>query len=448
MVFETVAAHTNRESDLRSLRISAANTHSTDALKALQESPRRPIHVLVIIEGDKVSGPAKNLLEFYRTARAARSGPSIKLSLALFERAGKHSSAGPGAESELAEAARQSGISSYVIAERFAFDIRALSGLKKLIAELQPDLIQTHAVKSHFLVRLSQAGKKTPWVAFHHGYTQTDLRSPLYNQLDRWSLRTPTHIVTVSDASKQQLAARAIRSNISVLHNAVRPLNFQRGEKVSGTSKVRKQLGLSPDEHVVLCVGRLSHEKAPADLVAALIHLENITPKLSVRVVFVGDGPERGAIERMARDAGLSDRVILAGYCPDVRPYYEAADLVAIPSISEASPNALLEALAAGLPVAATSAGGIPEIVSHEETALLVEPRDPAAMANAIHRLLSDEGLRAVLVDRARKLVEAQFSPERRAQALTDLYLQVVSRKATGFEPGVGGTVEHKQPVQ
>ncbi len=428
--------------------ISTANRQQREALNVRCEPPGRPIHLLAIIEGDRVTGPAKNLLEFYRTAAAMSSGPAIKLTLAVFERSGKGSTRRPGGGSELAEAARQSGVASFAITERFAFDVRALSGLKKLIAELQPDLIQTHAVKAHFLVRLSKASQKTPWVAFHHGYTQTDLRSPVYNQLDRWSLRAPDHIVTVSDASRRQLAARAIRSsNITVLHNAVRPLNIPRGEAGFGMRQCRKRLGLAPDEHVILCVGRLSREKAPADLVAALAQIENLHPRQRVRVIFLGEGPERGNIERMARRLGLSDRITLAGYC-EVRPYYEVADLVAIPSISEASPNALLEAMAAGLPVAATSAGGIPEIVSHEETALLVESRDPAAMANAIHRLLSDAELRNGLVDRAQKLVEARFSPERRAQALTDLYLQVVLRKSAGFEPGVGGAAEPKHPVQ
>jgi glycosyltransferase involved in cell wall biosynthesis len=361
------------------------------------------------------------------------SGPLIKLSLVMFERLGKHSISIPRQESELAEAARQSGVSSFTIAERFAFDLRALSRLKSLILQLQPDLIETHAVKSHFLVRLSGAAKKTPWVAFHHGYTQTDLRSPVYNQLDRWSLRAPAHIVTVSCASKQQLATRAVcSSNITVLHNAVRSLSIPGAEMRSGMRQRRERLGLSPHDHVILCVGRLSHEKAPADLVTALLYLEGRKPQLPVQLVFVGDGPERGTIERRARSTGFFDRVKLAGYCRDVRPYYEVADLVAIPSISEASPNALLEAMAAGVPVAATSAGGIPEIVSHEETALLVEPGDPAAMANAIHRLLSSKELRTTIVGRARKLIQTQFSPESRAKVLADLYMRLVAYPSSG----------------
>lgn len=421
------------ESDDWSSLISTATIYRSETLATGRESRGRPIRVLAIIEGDKLSGPAKNLLEFCRTVNAMNSDPSIELLLVMFERLGKHSIALPRQESELAEAARQNGVSSFVVAERFAFDLRALSGLKSLILQLQPDLIETHAVKSHFLVRLSGAGKKMPWVAFHHGYTRTDLRSPVYNQLDRWSLRTPAHIVTVSCASKQQLAARAIcSSNITVLHNAVRPLSIPGAETTSEMRERKKRLGLSPDDHMILCVGRLSHEKAPADLVTALRYLASLEPKLPVQLVFVGEGPERITVERMAHSAGLFGHVKLAGYCHDVRSYYQVADLVAIPSISEASPNALLEAMAAGVPVAATSAGGIPEIVSHEETALLVEPGDSASMAKAIHRLLRNKDLRTALVGRAQKLIQTRFSPEGRAQVLADLYMRLVSHHSSG----------------
>lgn len=421
-------------------------------MAAGQKSLSRPVHVLAIIEGDKLSGPAKNLLEFCRTAGAVSSG-SLKISLVLFERLGKRSTSLPRPESELAEAARRSGVSSFAIVERHAFDLRAHSALKSLISQLQPDLIETHAVKSHFLVRLSGAGAKIPWLAFHHGYTQTDLRSTVYNQLDRWSLRSPAHIVTVSYASKQQLAARAIHSsNITVLHNAVRPVSIPGTAMSSAVQERRKRLGLWPDSRVILCVGRLSHEKAPADLVGALHHLESLEPKLPLQLVFVGEGPERVTIERRAHSAGLSDRVKLAGYSRDVRPYYEVADLIAIPSLSEASPNALLEAMAAGVPVAATSAGGIPEIVSHEETALLVKPGDPTAMANAIHRLLSSPELCTALAGRAQKLIQTRFSPEVRAQVLTDLYAHLAAQPSSGSgarreaEPGASISKPKSQP--
>ena len=73
-----------------------------------------------------------------------------------------------------------------------------IARLAALVQEIKPDLIQTHAVKSHFLVRSGRLDKRAPWIAFHHGYTRPDRRARLYNQLDRWSLREPRQVVTMS----------------------------------------------------------------------------------------------------------------------------------------------------------------------------------------------------------------------------------------------------------
>jgi len=390
----------------------------------------RTVRVLAIIEGDKVSGPAKNVLEFCRIARTTDSGPSVQISIATFQRLSKGSAAVAGEKTELVMAARQNGVPIFVIPERFPFDVRVIAGLNDLARQLGPDLIETHAVKSHVVTSISGVGKKIPWIAFHHGYTQTDAKLRFYNSLDRWALRAPAQIVTVSRASQQQLAERGIRkSNIIAFHNAVNPSSPWK--RVLGPELNRKkiELGISPDDRVVLCIGRLSREKAQADLISALSHLQRMKPQVPVQVIFLGEGPERARIEQAARSAGLQDRVRLLGYCSHVHRYYEVADVVAIPSTSEASPNVLLEAMAACVPVVATSVGGIPEMVTHEETALLVEPRSPAAMAHALHRLLHNDELSRTLVQRARKLIEKRFSPEGRAQFLTDLYFRIYQLK-------------------
>jgi glycosyltransferase involved in cell wall biosynthesis len=114
----------------------------------------------------------------------------------------------------------------------------------------------------------------------------------------------------------------------------------------------------------------------------------------------------------------------------NLTPYYEAADVVAIPSLSEGSPNVLLEAMAFGVPVVATRVGGIPEIVNDGETALLVPAQDPGAMAAAIERLLSDPVTASTLAGQARRKVETDYSPESRAKTLIGIYDDVYSRRS------------------
>ena len=173
----------------------------------------------------------------------------------------------------------------------------------------------------------------------------------------------------------------------------------------------------------------VSLKKGHLDLIDAVAHLRRLRPSLSFRLVLVGEGPDRRAIERKAAALGVEDRITLAGHRIDVRPYYALADLLLMPSHSEGSPNVLLEAMSAGIPVAATSVGGIPEIAGHEENALLVARGDMDAMANAAVRLLEDPGLARRLADSAVK-VACNYTPEAYSQALLQLYDQVLAERS------------------
>ncbi len=380
----------------------------------------RPLRVLALFETATISGPAKNFFQFCRTARQLSTAPAVDFALASFSRsfAGAETNA-------FTEASGQCQIPLYRIPEAFRFDLRVVKHLRQLAQEWQPDLIETHAVKSHAIVRASGLWRRTPWIAFHHGYTRTSLHSPLYNRLDRWSLRSAACVVTMNRVFARELAAYGIPAKrIQVLHNAVRVPEKPAGD-CTARQAARESFGLGPEEKMLLCVGRLSREKAQVDAVAALRRLLEMQPGRSVRLVLLGDGPERMSIENAATAAGLNRNMQFAGHCGNVAPYYQAADVVVIPSLSEGSPNVLLEAMAFGVPVVATEVGGIPEIATHGETAWLVPPRQPQALAEAIHQILSAPDTAAQLTARARKQVAECYSPEARTRALIELYSQV-----------------------
>ncbi len=390
---------------------------------ALTPSSPPCIRLLVILEGDTVTGPAKNLLEFGRLARAWKQGPRVEMSLVLFQRQEPATSAAhPGDGKQLVQEAQRSGIPVHCISEGFTFDWRVLGALNRLIATLDPDVIQTHGFKSHLLARLCSARGGRAWVAFHHGYTHSTRTRELLAQLDRWSLQAPSQVVTVSQAFARQLEARGVPAGrIMVLHNAIDP-DWCRDSESGDSSASGLFPGKPAQEKVVLAVGRLSKEKAFPDLVAAVARLKQTRPDLSFRLVIVGEGLERNNIAEAVRRAGLEQRVYLVGHVNDVRPYYRAADLLAISSWSEGSPNALLEAMAAGVPVVSTEVGGIPEIVSHRQTAFLVPSRDSEALADGIALMLSDRALAGNIAARARELIHTQYSPLSRTQCLVRLY--------------------------
>ena len=187
------------------------------------------------------------------------------------------------------------------------------------------------------------------------------------------------------------------RDKIRVQHNPIRP-----GPKPnpSEVNALRERLGIAGNERVILTVGRLSKEKAQADLIDAFQAFV-WTPTPTASWLLLAMDPNGRIWRRFARTANFEERIGFTGQISDVRPFYALADVFVLPSHSEGSPNVLLEAMAARVPVVATSVGGVPEIVQHEASALLVSPQTPAAMAQAIHQILTDDGLAQRLVANA-----------------------------------------------
>ena len=175
---------------------------------------------------------------------------------------------------------------------------------------------------------------------------------------------------------------------------------------------------------MLLCVGRLSQEKGHADLIGAISILRRSDPKLKFKLLLVGDGPERQSLERAISALGVNDQVRLAGQVSDVAPYYAIADLIAMPSHSEGSPNVLLEAMAAGVPVVATNVGGVPEIATAEENALLVPARDPIHFAEALRRVLTQPDVATKLSANAAARA-ADFTPASYARSVIRIYQDV-----------------------
>jgi glycosyltransferase involved in cell wall biosynthesis len=370
----------------------------------------KPLRLLAIIEAYSMTGPAKNLIEFAVLAREL----NVDTAIATFVRSEESNA--------FIETARESSIAVHLLRERGLGDPRVIQDLTRLVTRGQPDIIQTHAVKSHFLARLAGLPKVAPWIAFHHGYTWPTMRARAYNQLDRWSLGSAAKVLTVSMPFREELAAKGVaRKRIEIVHNAIRPDWGAIAPNVS--ADLRLALGIEPDRKIILIVGRLSREKDHLTLLSAVNRLRG---DLNLHLLVVGEGPERGRIEEEMRRLRMAERVTLTGHQRSAEPYYQIADLAVLSSRSEGSPNALLEAMAAGVPVVATNVGGIPEIVMHEESALLVAPGDIDSMASALSNLLTNISLAGRFAAHARSLVREKHAPIARAKRLAEIYRSVV----------------------
>ncbi len=363
------------------------------------------LKVAAIIEANTVTGPAKNLLRFGRQAR-----DEVELEIITYTR-------GDGrANLEFRDAVARSGLNCHLVRESGAYDPGVIQQLRTLTEEIRPDVVQTHSVKSHFLWRASGGPARYPWVAFHHGYTAENLKVKVYNQLDRWSLGGARRIITVCEAFRDELTAKGIvREKVTVIHNGVEAF-------VPGGHVLEAEAQGPPGSVTVLHVGRFSGEKNHEGLIQAAGILATTGKRDQFQLVLVGEGVSRSRIEALARsgEAGGA-RIHFAGQQSDVGRFYDNADIFVLPSHSEGSPNVVLEAMAAGLPVVATRVGGTPDMVLEGETGYLVARGDVPALAQRLGELISNGALRKRMGEAGRERVR-EFSVDKQRQTLLGVY--------------------------
>jgi glycosyltransferase involved in cell wall biosynthesis len=244
-------------------------------------------------------------------------------------------------------------------------------------------------------------------------------RSSGQHRLQRHAYRLAHRVIANSRAAAAQLAAEGVaEARIAVIPNGI-DLSRYPHPRTSKPS-TRRPSGPS-DLRTLTTVANLRAEKGHDVLLSAAAIVCSAYPDL--RVQLVGAGPMRAALEQQARDLGIEEKVIFCGHREDVPELLAASDLFVLPSQSEAFPNGLVEAMAAGLPSIASDVGGIPELVQHGRNGLLVPPGDVAALAAALVRLLDDADYARRLGDAARDTIETRYSFERMVTAFEQLYL-------------------------
>jgi glycosyltransferase involved in cell wall biosynthesis len=238
-------------------------------------------------------------------------------------------------------------------------------------------------------------------------------------------LSTPIKRSPFSKALYTRLADRVITSgqfirDAMINHNGMPPehiVSIPAGIDVAQFSlaralpDMRAELGIAPSAFVVGIVGVLRSWKGHADLIHAVRLLSSEIPDL--RLLIVGEGVQRDALETLIRETGMTHSVIMVGHQKDPAPYMKAMDVAVLPSYaSEATSQVLPQAMAMQRPVIATNIGGLPEVVLHEKTGLLVPPRDSAALSAAILRLQRDPTLRQYLANEGYRHTQGNFTFE------------------------------------
>ena len=251
-----------------------------------------------------------------------------------------------------------------------------------------------------------------------HGWVHHTKRTPLYYRIDKYCLPRYERVICVSDDLFEASAKAGVKPERNVLlENAIDTEEYTRRQ---ATSSAKAKLDLPAQGFLIGAVGRLEHEKAFDILIRSIKELHGRNH--DVRLVIVGEGSDRTRLSALANELGIAERVRLVGWQSDVKVYFEAIDVFALSSLREGLPNVLLEAMAMEVPCVATKIAGIPKLIEHGVSGLLVDAGDQTAMTTALHRLLVDFDERESFRRAGRRTVEMKFSFPVRMQKLARIY--------------------------
>ena len=311
-------------------------------------------------------------------------------------------------------------------------DVRALAALFSLARSFKPDIVHTHLAKAGALGRVAArlAGVRVVVHTYHgsvfRGYFG-QRQSAIYLQIERALAALTTRIVAITPGQKADLVRMGIAPSGKIVEIPL-GLDLEQFRELPTRDDALSALGLAPDARYVTVVARLVAIKDVPTFLRALARVTELHP--DVRGLVVGDGPERAAIESVARDLGLGERCRFLGWRADLANVYAASDIVALSSVNEGSPVSLIEAMAAGRAVVATAVGGVPDVV-RGPTGILVEMGDHRALGEAIARLLEDPVRRAELGRNGREAAFRGYGTDRLVENMDRLYSDLLGRRTS-----------------
>jgi glycosyltransferase involved in cell wall biosynthesis len=321
-----------------------------------------------------------------------------------------------------------------------ALSLRTLRALRRLIQARRPHIVQTSLPRANYWGRWAATLERVPVIiAEEHAVAdKADWARPIVEGV--LGPRTQC-VIAVSESVRDAVASMgraSARRPTVVIPN---PVNEWRLKARRGRLEVRQELGLVEGEELLLHSGRMERlrgAKGQDILMAALAALPASGPRMSC--AFLGDGPARPELERLAVTLGVSHQVRLLGYRRDVADFLAAADLFVFPSRVEGMPIALMEALWVGLPVVASDIPANRETLGGGRYGCLVPPSSPDALAAAIARLAGAVRERAELGSRAYSYARGAFSPRRYADSVSGLWQRLLGASSEGISWEARGT--------
>jgi glycosyltransferase involved in cell wall biosynthesis len=315
-------------------------------------------------------------------------------------------------------------------------DLRAIVRLAQLIRRERPTILHTHTAKAGAVGRIAAllARDARPPIVVHtfHGHVLRGYFGRVttlgFRTLERLLARTTTALIAVSPEVRDDLVALHVApaSKFTVVR-----LGIDLAQRVDNDDaqrrETRRQMGLRDDAFVVGWVGRMTAVKNTDSVVRALQQL--VERGIDAYAVLVGDGPDRDHLERYAHELGVIKRCLFLGYQEDVARFYDAIDVLLLPSVNEGTPVSVIESLAAGRPTVATRVGGIPDVVRDGVDGFLVDYADPVGLADRLAELATDPQRRAEMGAAGRARVVERYAVGRLVEDVDKLYRSLLAQR-------------------
>ncbi|MFJ2262013.1 glycosyltransferase family 4 protein [Streptomyces sp. NPDC087844] len=322
---------------------------------------------------------------------------------------------------------------------RLAQEVRSL---RRLVREVRPDVVHAHSAKAGLAARLAVRGR-VPTVFQPHAWSFEAVGGAtglLARDWERLGARWASRMVCVSEAERRTGQRSGIKGRWSVIPNGIDTESFHPAPAKTVRAGIELLEGVDAAAPLVVCVGRLCRQKGQDVLLEAWREVTRRVP--AARLVLVGDGPDARALR-----AGAPPSVLFAGAVADATPWYQAADLVVLPSRWEGMALAPLEAMACGRPVVITDVDGARESLPPSQGARCLVPSErPDALAGTVAELLLDPLLRESLGHQGRRYVTTTHDVRRTAAAVADVYRDLIGTWPTGRDTGVDHT-EYRESI-
>ena len=365
-------------------------------------------NILDVRDTSEIGGPGKTIIE----TALKLNNKKYKNYIAVFQTRKEKQ------DSPFIKELKKQNVPCIVLKSFNQYDPFVIFKLIKIIKKYNISVVHTHEPKSDIIGYIASLFCDVKLISTVHGWISNSKRDTFYNKLDILLLKKFDKVIVVSNLMKSQLGKEGIQvKKLELLYNSIVIENYR---KFKSSNIIEKILNKKLAEPVIATIGRLNPEKGHKDFIDAI----NVVIKkgFSASFVLIGDGIEKNALQKSVKKYSLESHVFFTGYIQDIAKVYNEIDLLVLPSYTEGLPNVVLESLLMEVPVIATAVGGTPEILTHNQSGVLVEPGNFNELADSLINFLQNREKFSEMSKKGRGNITSKFNFARR----TELYESLI----------------------